>query len=127
MAKKKSADSALSKISSMVDMGIVKDAVSTVARMVFSGVFSKINEEADMLLDKVEQRSYKMEERMLERLYSFFLLLLGGVFIVMGVYSFMLEYMHFSNAPAYLIVGAGLVLAYIVLSMKYQQKIKEAV
>jgi len=50
---------------------LVQTAVSTAARYIFDNVFGKINEELRLILGNIEKKGYQIQERMLERLFSF--------------------------------------------------------
>ncbi|MFA6907372.1 MAG: hypothetical protein WC263_00935 [Candidatus Micrarchaeia archaeon] len=97
---------------------LVKTVVSTASKYVLENVFGKINDEVRLILGRVEARGYQMQERMLERLFSFLALVLACIFIVLGVHSFMLEYLKLTNSAAYLLVGIALLAAYYLMYRK---------
>ena len=97
---------------------LVKTVVSIASKYVFDGIFGKINEELMLTLGKVERKGYQMQERMLERMFSFLTLVLASIFIVLGIYSFLLEYLKFTNSVAYLLVGAALLAAYYLMNQR---------
>ena len=94
------------------DNDLVKTVVSKASEYVFQNIFGKINEELMLILGNVERAGYRMQERMLERLFSFFTLVLACIFIVMGIYSFLVEYLKLTDTAAYLLVGAVLLAVY---------------
>lgn len=97
---------------------LVRTVVLTASKYVMENVFGKINEELRLILGTVEKKGYQMQERLLERLFSFFTLVLAGIFIVLGIHSFLLEYLKLTDSAAYLLVAAGLLLAYYLMNMK---------
>jgi hypothetical protein len=97
---------------------LVKTVVSTASQYLFEGIFGKINEELRLVLGRLEKKSYQIQERMLERIFSFLTLTLACLFIVLGVYSFLLEYLKLTNSAAYLIVGAALLVAYYLMNKR---------
>lgn len=97
---------------------LVRTVASIASKYVFESVFGKINEELGLLLGRVERKGYQMQERMLERLFSFLTLVLAGIFIVLGIHSFLLEYLKLANSEAYLLVGAALLAAYYLMNRK---------
>lgn len=101
---------------------LVQTVVSTASRYVLENVIGKINDELRLVLGTVEKKGYQMQERMLERLFSFFTLVLGGIFIVLGIHSFLLEYLKLSDSAAYLLVAAALLLAYYLMNRKEKSK-----
>ena len=100
------------------DDDLVRSIVSTASKYVFENVFGKINEEFRLLLGNVERKGYQMHERMLERLFSFLTLVLAGIFIVLGIHSFLLEYLKLTDSEAYLLVGAALLVAYYLMNQR---------
>jgi FtsH-binding integral membrane protein len=109
------------------DDDLVRTIVSTASTYLFEGIFGKINEELMLVLGKVEKRGYQIQERMLERMFSFLTLTLACLFVVLGVYSFLLEYLKLTNSAAYIIVGAALLLAYYLMNkrQRFGKKIEE--
>ncbi|MFA6214052.1 MAG: hypothetical protein WC717_02125 [Candidatus Micrarchaeia archaeon] len=97
---------------------LVRAAVSAASKYVSESIFGKINEEIGLIMGKVERKSYQIQERMLERLFSFLALVLAGIFIVLGVHSFLLEYLRLTNAAAYLAVGVALLGAYYLMAQR---------
>jgi len=100
------------------DSDLVGTVVSIASKYVSESIFGRINEEIGLILGKVERKGYRMQERMLERLFSFLTLVLGGIFIVLGVHSFLLEYLKLTNSEAYLLVGVALLAAYWLMDRK---------
>ena len=96
----------------------MKRVVSIASTYVFDGVFGKINNKFRMLLGRAEAKAYQIQERMLERTFSFLTLVLACLFIVLGVYSFLLEYLRFTNTEAYILVGVALLAAYYLMNQK---------
>lgn len=97
---------------------MVKTVLSTASKYVFESVFGKINEGLGLILGNVERKAYQVQERMLERLFSFITLVLAGIFIVLGIHSFLLEYLKLANSEAYLLVGAALLAAYCLMKRR---------
>ena len=97
---------------------LVKRVVSTASKYVLESVFGKINEELRLILGKVEKKGHQMQERVLARLFSFLTLVLAGIFIVLGIHSFLLEYLKLTDSEAYLLVGAALLVAYYLMNQR---------
>ena len=97
---------------------LVGTVVSIASKYVAESVFGRLNEEIGLVLGKIERKGYRMQERMLERLFSFLILVLGGIFIVLGIHSFLLEYLKLTATEAYLLVGAALLAAYCLMDRK---------
>lgn len=101
---------------------LVKTVVANASKFVFENVIGKINEELRLILGTIEQKGYEMQERMLERLFSFITLVLAGIFIVLGIQSFLLEYLKLTNSAANLLVGAALLVAYYLMSIRQKSR-----
>lgn len=97
---------------------LVKTVVLTASKYIFEGVFGKINEELRLILGKVAKKGYQIQERMLERMFSFIILVLAVIYIVLGIQSFLLEYLKLTNFVVYLLVGAALLAAYYMMNKK---------
>jgi membrane-bound ClpP family serine protease len=123
---------------------LVRTIVSTASTYLFEGIFGKINDELRLILGDIEKKgyqieesmlgkfraefklvlvdfekkAYQMQERMLERIFSFLTLVLASLFIVLGVYSFMVEYLGLTNAAAYIVVGVALLVAYFLMNKR---------
>ena len=97
---------------------LVNTVVSIASKYLSENIFGKINEELGLVLGTVEAKGYQMQERMLERLFSFITLVLAGIFIVLGIQSFLLEYLKLTNSAACLLVGAALLAAYYLMNRR---------
>lgn len=103
---------------------LVKTVVSVASQYLSESIFGKINEEIKLILSDVERRGYQIQERMLERLFSFFTLVLACLFIVLGIDAFLVDYLRVASFVAYLVLGAALLVAYIVMIRK-QKSVNE--
>jgi hypothetical protein len=100
------------------DNELVKTVVSIASGYVFQSIFGKINEELGVVLGNAKEAGYEMLERMLARLFSFFTLVLACIFIVLGIYSLLVEYLKLTDTAAYLLVGAALLAAYYIMNQR---------
>jgi uncharacterized membrane protein len=97
---------------------LVQTAVSTAARYIFDNVFGKINEELRLILGNIEKKGYQIQERMLERLFSFLTLVLACIFIILGIDTFLVDYLRLTNFVVYLLLGAALLAAYYLMNKR---------
>jgi hypothetical protein len=104
------------------DSDLIQTVVTNASKYVFDNVIGKINEELRLILGAIEKRGYQIQERMLERLFSFITLVLAGIFIVLGIQAFLLEYLKLTNFAANFLVGAALLVAYYLMSRRQISK-----
>ncbi|MFW5745925.1 MAG: hypothetical protein ACOCWQ_00045 [Nanoarchaeota archaeon] len=105
----------------------VREGISTVSQALFSNVFSQVNQEADILLDKAEQRVMIIEDRILGRLKSAALMGVGALLIILAVLFFLIEDLGLWFYEAFGIMGiivivVGLIIRVRQLTQEKQQK-----
>jgi len=97
---------------------LVKTVISIASQYLSENIFGKINEEIKLVLGNIEKKGYQIQERMLERLFSFFTLVLACIFIVLGIDAFLVDYLKVESFVAYLVLGAALLVAYYLMIRK---------
>jgi uncharacterized membrane protein YwzB len=116
------ADTLAKKTQESNETDLVRTVVSTASKYVMENVFGKINDEIRLVLGTVEKKGYEMQERMLQRLFSFVTLVLAFIFIVLAINSFLLEYLNLTKTEAYLLVGVVLLAIYYLLKRGEKRK-----
>ena len=95
-----------------------KESFSTVSDVLFSTVFSRVNAEADVLMNKVESRALILEEEMIRKLIIAGLLGVG-VLLVLGAIMFYL--VDIIGAERWIVLlGFGILVLIVGMYMKIQ-------
>jgi len=103
---------------------LIKTVISTASQYMAENIVGKINEEFKFVLGSIEKKGYQIQERMLERLFSFFTLVLACILIVLGIDAFLVDYLRITSFVVYLLLGAALLAAYYVM-IKRQKSVNE--
>jgi Flp pilus assembly protein TadB len=103
---------------------LIKTVISTASQYMAENIVGKINEEFKFVLGSIEKKGYQIQERMLERLFSFFTLVLACILIVLGIDAFLVDYLRITGFVVYLLLGAALLAAYYVM-IKRQKSVNE--
>jgi hypothetical protein len=88
----------------------IKEGISYVSDTVFSTLFTRVNEEADVLMDKAEHRAYRVEERLIGKLGISLLMGLGVLSLIIAGIFYLIEYVRVSKPLVFLVVGILLLL-----------------
>ncbi len=86
-------------------MGKIKDGLNYVSRIISASVFPQIAEGAEMVMNNIDDRIMRIEKRILRKLSSLFIMGFGGVFLIFALFSFLIEFLGWSNAAAYFSIG----------------------
>jgi len=86
-------------------MDIIKDGVSHIFQIISAGIFPQIVEGADLVIKNIEKRIIQIEKRMLRKVSSLLIILFGGIFLIFGLFFFLIEFLGWSNAAAFFTIG----------------------
>src|SRR3989338_7842824 len=95
----------------MVLMDSIKSGFGSISDAVFSGFFSSVNREADVLIDKLEERALALQERLLKNLAVALVIGIAGAFIIFSAYFYLVESQQMSKAGAFLLLGILMIIA----------------
>lgn len=86
----------------------VLDSVVRVFDSIFSGFFSSVNKEADLLMDRIEAKTLSLETKMMRAFGASFLMGIGVLFLILSVYFYMIEYQGMTRASSFFILAVGI-------------------
>ena len=97
-----------------------KEGLGVVSDFLFSNVFTKVHNETDVLMDKVEKKTLEMQERMIKKLAASLLVGLAVLFFIFAGFFYLIEYQYLNKTLAFLIIGVlallfGFVMKYKIL------------
>jgi|SRR3989338_8662429 len=84
---------------------IIKDGLHSVSTLISGSIFSQLADGVDVVMKKVDQRVLKMERRIFWKCYSFLFIAFGGIFLSLSLFYSLKEFLDWSNASAFFVVG----------------------
>lgn len=106
-------------------MDTIREGASLVSDMIFSNVFTRVNEEADVLMNKVERKALVLEEELLDKVRAAVIIGLGMLFVVLAILFFLMEEMTITKWQAYLGVGILVMLVGLLYKIHVMNKERE--
>lgn len=101
----------------------IKTGISAVSDVLFSQVFSRLNNATQNLMDTVKSNMMQLQERMAEKLFSSLLIGLGIISLVVAIFFYLREYVAVTKTQAFF--GVGIILLLIGYVLKYLSLKKE--
>ncbi|MFH1850665.1 MAG: hypothetical protein ABH879_10905 [archaeon] len=98
-------------------MNLIKDGFSYVSQIISGGLFPQIAEGAELVFKNIEKRIIQIEERMLRKISSLMIILLGGIFLVFGLFFFQIEFLGWSKAAAFFSIGITVFVTGLILKL----------
>lgn len=86
-------------------MDQMKDGLRSIPRILSEGVFPKIAEGAEIVVNGIDLRIMRIEKRILRKLSSFLMICLGGTFLIFALFSFLVEFLGWNNTASYFSIG----------------------
>ncbi len=86
-------------------MDKIKTELSYIPQLIFLSVFPKIVEGAEIVMENIDNRIERIEKRILGKLSHLLVIWLGGVLLILAVFSFLIEFLGWSNTAAYFSIG----------------------
>ncbi len=86
-------------------MDVIKNGLSYVSQIVSAGIFPKIEEGTEMVMNNIEKRIMLVEKRILRKLSSILIIGFGGVFLAFALFSYFGEFLGWSDTAAFFSIG----------------------
>jgi hypothetical protein len=96
-------------------MDAVKDGLENISKILLSSIFPQGNTES--IIKNVENRIMKMEQRMLKKMWTMFMIGLGLVFLIFSFFFLLIEYFGLSRSLSFLIIGMVIFVAGLLLKV----------
>lgn len=92
---------------------------SVLVDILLGNLFVRVNEEADVLLDKAEKRALVAQEKLTKRLGVSLVVAIGAFFLLLALLFYLHEQMGWSWALAYVVLGAVMLVLGFLLKYQY--------
>jgi len=103
----------------------LKEGVESLSGMLFSFFSAKIDEEANVILHKVEGRVDVVSERLIKKLSTAILSGIGFLFLIIAGVSFLIEAQGYSYTQAFIVSGLIVIVLSILLKYYYLKAEKQ--
>jgi len=103
----------------------IKAGASLLTDSLFSGVVSKISEEAEVLMEKVETKALVIEEKLIRKISASIIVGVAFLMLIFAFFFYLLEYQMMNRTFAFLITGVIVLLIGFYFKYKYLKEEKE--
>jgi len=103
-------------------MNIIKDGLSYVSQIVVASIVSPITEGAEKVMKNIDERILKIEKRIIRKITSLIIIGFGGVFLILALFSFLIEYLHWSNAASFFAIGITVFVIGLIMKLRESDK-----
>jgi hypothetical protein len=86
-------------------MDLVRDGVGYISQIISASIFPPIAQGTEMVMKNIDDRMLRIEKRILRKISSLLIIGFGGVFLIIALSFFLIEYLGWSNAAAYFSIG----------------------
>jgi VIT1/CCC1 family predicted Fe2+/Mn2+ transporter len=86
-------------------MDIVKEGLSYISQIISASIFPPIADGAEMVMKTIENRIIRIEKRILRKISSIIMMGIGGLFLIFALFFFLMEFLGWSSAAAFLSIG----------------------
>lgn len=86
-------------------MDLIKDGVGHIFRIITASMFPQIAEDTRRIMDSIENRIIRIERRILMNIWSIFIIGFGGIFLILALFSYLKEFLEWSNAASFFYIG----------------------
>lgn len=95
---------------------------SAIIDLLLGNVFVRVNEEADILLDKAERKAVLVQEKLTRRLAVSVIVAIGAIFLLLALLFYLHEQLGWPWALAYVVLGAALLVLGFLLKYQYMKE-----
>src|SRR3989344_8304203 len=89
----------------------VRSGFESFSDALLSGFFNSVNREADLIMDRLEERAFLFQERLVRKLASSLLVGIAGIFLISSAYFYLVEFRQMSRTGAFFLLGVLLLIA----------------
>ncbi|MFH0978045.1 MAG: hypothetical protein V1837_01955 [Candidatus Woesearchaeota archaeon] len=86
-------------------MDVITGGLGYIAQIISASVFPHIAEGAEMVMKTIDDRIIRIEKRIIRKMYSFVIIGFGGVLLIFALFSYLREFLRWSNTAAYFSIG----------------------
>jgi len=97
-------------------IGILRNLVKQIAQIILDDVSMVVEEGADIMLVKIENKFRKFQKKLTRKITSVFLLLFGGVFLSLAFLFFLIEVLMWSKSLSFLVIGLIILISGLLLN-----------
>jgi VIT1/CCC1 family predicted Fe2+/Mn2+ transporter len=98
-------------------IGIIKDGLEYTAHRILANISPPITEGVEKIVQNLEDRIIRIEERMIRKIISFAVIGLGAIFLVFALFFFLREFLGWSNSAAFFSIGIVMFVAGLLLKV----------
>jgi hypothetical protein len=86
-------------------MDVIKEGLGYISQVISASIFSPILEGTEIVMKNIDDRIIRIEKRILRKMFSFLIIGLGGIFLILALFFFLVESLGLSKAMAYFAIG----------------------
>lgn len=86
-------------------MEMIKEGLAYISQIISASIFPPIVEGAEMVMKNIEDGIIRIEKRVLRKITSLLIIGFGGVLLIFALFSFLREFLGWSNAAAFFSIG----------------------
>ena len=86
-------------------MAVVKAGLSYIPQIISASIFPSVEEGAERIMNNIEDRIIRIEQRILRKISALSIIGFGTVFLIFALFFFLIEYLRWSNAAAFFSIG----------------------
>ncbi len=90
-------------------MSIIKDGLNYSFQIILASIFSQITESINLIIKDIEKKIIQIEKRMLRKILSLLIILFGGIFLILGIFFFLIEFLGWSKTVAFFFIGLNVI------------------
>ncbi len=98
------------------------ETIKTGFGYMFQFIFSQITEGSKIVMNNIDDRIVLIEERIFKKICSLFMICFGGIFLILALLFFLLEYVGWSKVIAFFSIGITVFVIGIMLKLGASRK-----
>lgn len=103
-------------------MGMIKDGLGYLSNIISASILSPITEGAQIVMENIEEKIIQIEKRILRKIFSFLVIGFGAVFLLFALFSYLKEFLGWSNTVAYFSIGITVFVIGLLLKLNESNK-----
>jgi len=103
-------------------MNIIKEGLGHFSKIISRGIFQQVAEGAETVMNNIEERTMRIEKRVVRDLSSLLIIGFGLVFLIFALFSYLKEFLGWSSAVSYFSIGIIIFVIGLILKLNEEHR-----
>jgi VIT1/CCC1 family predicted Fe2+/Mn2+ transporter len=97
---------------------VLQSGLNQILQVIAASIFPKIEEGSEIIMKNFDDRIKIIEKRIFNKIFSFVIIGIGGLLLILALFFFLTEYLRWNNTGAFFSIGITFFVTGLLLKLK---------